>query len=261
MWYFARNKVAKTSIKTDHDNLVTTAMTFSATGNTPNQIYALSFAEAIAAGMYTLANCAKTKNDVGKGKLLSSGTFAAGDVIPFTAEYMVKYNLYTMDDVFVAYLQIKNLGGATPTVANKTAAETHLAAMRNASSANGKLARFGTEAFTGHKQMNYTTKAAEITAAGTRFDAVFNDIGEFLKGTDNFDLSDMGFLGNMADRIVAQHAKWANGGTACDKACLDKTDQVFTAIKTIETHTSANVREWVAAKAIADYKKQKAQFG
>lgn len=258
LWYYARNQDAKTSIKTAHDAKVTAAMTFT-TKNTERQVYGLALAKAIASGMYTLANTADTTIDA--GKLLSTGTFAAKDVIPFKLEYMVNYNFYNKQDLYVAYFQIKN---TSTDVADLAKSKTFFKAMRDPTSTDGKLIRFGTEAFTGHKQMNHTTKASEITAAGAKFDAVWPDLGAFFAAADTaaYDISDLGYLGNMADRVVAQHGLWANSQTACDKTCLDSTAQPFTAIKTLETHAGVTtVRGWIAAKVVAEYKKQKAQFG
>jgi len=169
-------------------------MTFT-TKNTANQIYLWALSRAIRAGLYTLANTASSDSDVATGKLVKAGTFAANDVLRWGAEAMVTANLYTKDDVFVAYLQVKN----TASLDNETKTTTFVNAMRDASQTEGKLARYGTEAFVGHMQMSHTTAGAKITAQCDKFDAVFTDLGEFLKNSENFNLSDMGYLAEMAE--------------------------------------------------------------
>jgi len=110
-------------------------------------------------------------------------------------------------------------------------------AMRPTDTDEGKWARFGTEAYIGTKQMSHTTNGAKITAQCAKFDLVFPDLGEFLKKSENFDLSDMGFLAEMAGRVTDQSAKWAKGA-ACDATCMALTSgQEFTALKSIDSST------------------------
>jgi len=230
-------------------------MTFT-TKNTANQIYLWALSRAIRAGLYTLANTASSDSDVATGKLVKAGTFAANDVLRWGAEAMVTANLYTKDDVFVAYLQVKN----TASLDNETKTTTFVNAMRDASQTEGKLARYGTEAFVGHMQMSHTTAGAKITAQCDKFDAVFTDLGEFLKNSENFNLSDMGYLAEMAGRYTAQQGKWANAAATCDSTCLALTStQPFLAIKSIDSRSETSVAKVIAAKVIADYKLQKAQ--
>lgn len=67
-------------------------------------------------------------------------------------------------------------------------------------------------------------------------------------------------MANLAQTYLDSKLKWANGGVACDTACLDSTAGVLTALQAHETLTDpttsaapASVRAWLYTKALQTY--------
>lgn len=190
--------------------------------------------------------------------MAAGATHAGSGPYVFPANYMDKYRLYTKEDVFNAYEQLKVVN---PTAASDT--DAHLALMRPTTGL-AAYARFDCAAFEGYKQFSYIADHATNKALLDKFDKIFPDIGEFLKLTAAYDISDMLQIHNMSQRILLQKGKWANAGSACDDTCLANsgTDAQYVAIKTIETLTDqTKVQEWIMVETLRQYDEQKAFMG
>ena len=116
--------------------------------------------------------------------------------------------------------------------------------------------------------MTYATDATELGNFGTQFDEIFTDIGEFLNNGSGYDLTDMGMITKMAQRIREVQGVWSlgdtNAATACAASgCLDATGDELTAILTTSANhqDATNVGAFIAALTLEQFEEQRSHIG